>query len=96
MCGICGIVWADRERRIDPSLVYQMNSRLVHRGPDEDGYYAGDQALLAMRRLSIIDLQTGQQPVGNEELNVWLVFNGEIYNYRELRSITHGKGASWA
>lgn len=85
MCGICGIVWADRERRIDQSLVYRMNSRLVHRGPDEDGYYAGDQALLAMRRLSIIDLQTGQQPVGNEGLNVWLVFNGEIYNYRELR-----------
>jgi asparagine synthase (glutamine-hydrolysing) len=85
MCGICGVVWAEPGQGIEPSAVHQMNSRLVHRGPDEEGFYAGEQAMLAMRRLSIIDLETGQQPVSDEARKLWLVFNGEIYNYRELR-----------
>jgi asparagine synthase (glutamine-hydrolysing) len=85
MCGICGVVWAEPGQGIEPSAVHQMNSRLVHRGPDEEGFYAGEQAMLAMRRLSIIDLETGQQPVSDEARKLWLVFNGEIYNYREQR-----------
>lgn len=85
MCGICGIAWANGGLRLEPALIHHMNARLVHRGPDDEGYYYGDQAMLGMRRLSIIDLQTGQQPVSNEDGTLWLVYNGELYNYRELR-----------
>src|SRR6266496_420618 len=63
-----------------------MNEAIRHRGPDEDGFYFSDGAGLAMRRLSIIDLKTGQQPIHNRDQTAWIVFNGEIYNYRELRA----------
>src|SRR5947207_10805963 len=63
-----------------------MNEAIRHRGPDEDGFYFSDGAGLAMRRLSIIDLRTGQQPIHNRDQTAWIVFNGEIYNYRELRA----------
>jgi asparagine synthase (glutamine-hydrolysing) len=85
MCGICGFLnlklepVADRER-IDP-----MSARLEHRGPDSQGKFALPHVALAIRRLSIIDLQTGDQPLSNETGDITLVFNGEIYNYRELR-----------
>lgn len=83
MCGICGFVHSPLP---EPSPVLQrMCHTLVHRGPDDEGYYAAAPAHLAMRRLSIIDLDTGQQPMTNENGTLWLVFNGEIYNYRELR-----------
>src|SRR5882724_2133847 len=62
-----------------------MCDAIRHRGPDEDGFYFKGPAGLGMRRLSIIDLKGGQQPIHNQERTAWIVFNGEIYNYRELR-----------
>src|ERR1044072_7892867 len=84
MCGITGIVRAD-EAPIDRHLLEQMNEAIRHRGPDEDGFYLNDGVGLAIRRLSLIDLKTGQQPIHKRDRSKWLVFNGEIYNYRELR-----------
>jgi asparagine synthase (glutamine-hydrolysing) len=84
MCGITGIVRADKAP-IDRHLLEQMNGAIRHRGPDEDGFYLDDGVGLAIRRLAIIDLKTGQQPIHNRDRTKWLVFNGEIYNYRELR-----------
>lgn len=71
--------------RVDPGLLERMNEAIRHRGPDDDGYYFSDGVGLAMRRLSIIDLKTGHQPIHNKDNTAWIVFNGEIYNYRELR-----------
>jgi asparagine synthase (glutamine-hydrolysing) len=84
MCGIAGIVRADRAP-IDRDLVARMAEAIRHRGPDEGGFYFSDGVGLAIRRLAIIDLKTGQQPIHNRDRSKWLVFNGEIYNYRELR-----------
>ncbi len=69
-----------------------MNEAIRHRGPDDDGFYFGDGAGLAMRRLAIIDLKSGQQPIHNQSQTAWIVFNGEIYNYRELRKQLEGLG----
>jgi asparagine synthase (glutamine-hydrolysing) len=84
MCGITGFVNADG-RPIDRALLERMNLAIIHRGPDEDGFYVKNNVGLAMRRLSIIDLAGGQQPIANEDGSKWIVFNGEIYNYQELR-----------
>jgi asparagine synthase (glutamine-hydrolysing) len=86
MCGIAGILSLNG-RTISPDDLYAMCAALAHRGPDDEGFYLGrDKSVgLGMRRLSIIDLQTGRQPVHNEDGTVWVVFNGEIYNFRELR-----------
>lgn len=92
MCGICGVVSFQPEIPIDKSILLRMNQSLHHRGPDDDGYYQDSQASLAMRRLSIIDLHTGQQPITNETADVWVVYNGEIYNYKELRSELERRG----
>lgn len=70
---------------MDPSVVKQMMKSLVHRGPDDDGIYVEPQAVLGHTRLSIIDLTTGKQPIANEDHSVWVVYNGEIYNFKELR-----------
>ncbi len=85
MCGIVGIVAAPG--RLLPSLEVgrAMNAAIVHRGPDDDGFYRDEQALLGMRRLAIIDIAGGHQPMANADGSVQVVFNGEIYNYRELR-----------
>src|SRR5881394_268381 len=85
MCGIAGIVRSDGAP-VDRELVARMNESIRHRGPDDDGFYFSDGVGLAMRRLSIIDLRTGQQPIHNRDQTAWIVFNGEIYNYRELRA----------
>ena len=86
MCGICGIVAAGSGGPpISRETLEQMNRSLVHRGPDDDGLFISEEVGLASRRLSIIDLQTGKQPIANEDGTMWIVFNGEIYNYRELR-----------
>lgn len=86
MCGICGKVGLQNNTPVDSLLVKRMMKELTHRGPDDDGIYVSEQAVLGMRRLSIIDLNTGKQPISNEDQTVWVVFNGEIYNYRELRA----------
>ena len=73
-----------------------MCTSLTHRGPDEDGFYNAPGVGLAMRRLSVIDLQTGRQPITNEDQTVWVVFNGEIYNYQELTAQLQAKGHTFA
>src|SRR5690242_4208495 len=86
MCGIAGIValrdWSGPPGR---ESLLQMAAVLRHRGPDEAGLYRDSRAGLVHTRLSIIDLATGQQPLGNEDEDLWIVFNGEIFNYIELR-----------
>src|SRR4029079_950986 len=84
VCGIAGIVRWDGGPIVEDDI-RAMCQVMVHRGPDEEGVYLGHGVALGMRRLSIIDLEGGQQPVSNEDGTIWVVFNGEIYNYRELR-----------
>lgn len=85
MCGICGIFSPDSSQEVSEGLLKSMNSCLYRRGPDDEGYYLGGQIGLGMRRLSIIDLSGGAQPICNEDRTLWIVFNGEIYNFRQLR-----------
>jgi asparagine synthase (glutamine-hydrolysing) len=85
VCGIAGIVRSDGAP-VDRELLERMNEAIHHRGPDEDGFYFSAGVGLAMRRLAIIDLKSGQQPIHNQGSTAWIVFNGEIYNYRELRA----------
>jgi len=89
MCGICGI-WQSTKPEKD--LLRSMNSALWHRGPDDEGYYFDGPVGLGHRRLSIIDLETGHQPLSNEDRTIWIVFNGEIYNFPELRGKLEAKG----
>jgi len=84
MCGIVGIVRNDRSD-VDQALLARMCAAIRHRGPDDDGFYVNGAVGLGMRRLAIIDLKSGQQPIHNQDRTAWIVFNGEIYNYRELR-----------
>ena len=91
MCGIAGIFWRDG-RAASAGDVHAMCEAMVHRGPDDEGIYVGDGVALGMRRLSIIDLPTGHQPIANEDGSVVVVFNGEIYNYRELRQELIARG----
>jgi len=91
MCGITGIVRSDGAP-VDRDLLARMNLAIEHRGPDEDGFYLSDGVGLAMRRLAIIDLKSGQQPIHNADSTAWIVYNGEIYNYRELRQELEKRG----
>ncbi len=84
MCGIAGIVTTNGER-IDAATIHRMCQAIVYRGPDDEGLFVKDGAGLGMRRLSIIDIAGGHQPVFNEDRSVWVVFNGEIYNFPSLR-----------
>ncbi|MCB0360257.1 MAG: asparagine synthase (glutamine-hydrolyzing), partial [Bdellovibrionales bacterium] len=83
MCGIVG--WWRLERFVDPAVLDRACDSLIHRGPNDRGVYVSKHVGLAMRRLSIIDLDSGSQPIWNEDRTKLIVFNGEIYNYRELR-----------
>jgi len=96
MCGICGVVAAERERGADREAVARMSGRLVHRGPDDEGLFCEGPVALAARRLSIIDLAHGHQPIENEDGSAVVVQNGEIYNYRELKRELEGKGHRFA
>lgn len=92
MCGIYGVMEFAVEGRPLGSLLATMGRIVEHRGPDDYGHYEGRGVGLGMRRLSIIDLSGGHQPIANEDETVWLVLNGEIYNYQELRAQLEGKG----
>src|SRR5260370_7383076 len=85
MCGIAGVVSATRESNITEALVHHMCEQIVYRGPDDEGFFVADGAGLGMRRLSIIDLSGGHQPVFNEDRSSWIVYNGEIYHFPHLR-----------
>src|SRR5712691_7292764 len=92
MCGICGKFMLDREAYVPEVLVKAMADAITHRGPDDEGFYISGQIGLGFRRLSIIDLSGGHQPLSNEDGTIWIVFNGEIYNYQALRRELITKG----
>jgi len=92
MCGIAGIVSFDGLPERAPALAVAMRDTLTHRGPDEAGLHCDRFAALAHRRLSIVDLGNGQQPMCNEDGTIWIVFNGEVYNHAEVRSRLEAKG----
>jgi asparagine synthase (glutamine-hydrolysing) len=94
MCGICGI--ATTGGAVDPARLAAMSETLVHRGPDSEGSFVDGGIGLAARRLAIIDLQTGDQPIGNEDGRIQVVQNGELYNYRELRRDLEQAGHTFA
>ncbi|MBI3399384.1 MAG: asparagine synthetase B [Deltaproteobacteria bacterium] len=87
MCGICGFTG-----KSDEVVLNKMTDSIFHRGPDEDGSYSDGDVNLGIRRLSIIDVTTGHQPIHNEDESIWTVFNGEIYNFQELRKWLKEKG----
>src|SRR6266702_2142240 len=89
MCGICGVF---SRRPGDEALVRVMAARMIHRGPDDEGFYEDDVVVLGARRLKIIDLEGGHQPIGTTGGDAWIVLNGEIYNYRELRAELKRRG----
>ena len=84
MCGISGVLYFDR-RSPDLATLQLMCRQMIHRGPDDEGFFTGPGVGLGFRRLSIIDPEGGQQPVANEDGSIQMVCNGEIYNYRSLR-----------
>ena len=92
MCGICGVFQNDRAHRVERETLADMNRQITHRGPDDDGFFVEGNVGLAMRRLSIIDIKTGHQPIANEENDVWIVYNGELYNHQELRKGLEARG----
>jgi asparagine synthase (glutamine-hydrolysing) len=92
MCGICGVISLQPGAPAEQSILMQMTEALRHRGPDDEGYYSDDQASFGVRRLSVIDLETGRQPISNESGEVWVVYNGEIYNFREVRAGLEQRG----
>jgi asparagine synthase (glutamine-hydrolysing) len=91
MCGICGQFNFDEREPVYPETIRRMASSIVHRGPDDEGYYLASSLGLGFRRLSIIDLAGGHQPMSDSEEKVWVVFNGEIYNFPELRAELEGR-----
>src|SRR5581483_4281953 len=92
MCGICGIVDFERQERMSPDIVSRMNDTIKHRAPDDAGIYVASSVGLGHRRLSIIDVAGGHQPLSNEDGTVWVLLNGEIYNYQEIRERLLGHG----
>jgi len=93
MCGIAGFLLTND--RADPAVLRRMCDRIRHRGPDDEGYRVEDGCAIGMRRLSIIDLSSGHQPISNEDESVWVVFNGEIYNHEDLRRDLISRGHSF-
>lgn len=93
MCGISGRFAFSREAQVDGELVAQMTATLVHRGPDGDGLRQGDGYALGHRRLAIVDVAAGQQPMSTVDERLWVTFNGEIYNYEDLRAQLEQRGA---
>src|ERR671939_41970 len=92
MCGIAGIVAVDRLDDTAEARAVAMRDVLTHRGPDAQGLHLDARAALAHRRLSIVDLATGGQPLANEDETIWIVYNGEIYNHPEIRRELESRG----
>ena len=92
MCGICVIFNHIKNKSVYKFELELMTSQMSHRGPDDEGYYLDENVGMGMRRLSIIDLIKGKQPIHNEDKSIWVVFNGEIYNFAELRKLLESKG----
>ncbi len=92
MCGICGILEFNSKKAVEENALRAMNQTLVHRGPDDWGIYLKENVGLGNRRLSIIDLATGHQPIHNEDRSLWIVSNGEIYNFQKLREELEKRG----
>src|SRR6201987_3068416 len=92
MCGILGKLMFDPEAHVPRGLLKGMADAIQHRGPDDEGFYVSGPVGLGFRRLSIIDLSGGHKPLCNEDGTVWIVFNGEIYNYHSLRKQLLCKG----
>ena len=92
MCGICGQIKIASDEPVDQETIRRMSQTMFHRGPDDEGYFFDRSLGLGFRRLSIIDLAGGHQPMSDAEESVWIVFNGEIYNYQELRAELEGRG----
>lgn len=91
MCGICGIAYAD-QRPGDRERLQAMSDAIRHRGPDSEGTHVAEGIGLAMRRLAVIDVSGGDQPISNEDESLWIILNGEIYNYAEMRQQLEGRG----
>jgi len=96
MCGIAGIYHFDQKRKVDEGLILRMTNLLRHRGPDDEGTYINGNIGLGHRRLSIIDLTTGHQPMSNRNGTIWLIVNGEIYNFEELREELKARGHTFS
>lgn len=92
MCGITGAAWLAHERMLGDPMLHAMMDRIAHRGPDDSGVFRDTHAALGFRRLSIVDLEGGHQPLSNEDGTVWVVFNGEIYNFPALRRRLEARG----
>src|ERR1700723_443325 len=92
MCGICGQLNFSRNEPVDPETIRRMARTMFHRGPDDEGYFFDGALGFGFRRLSIIDLAGGHQPMSDAEEFVWVVFNGEIYNFKELKRKLQGFG----
>ena len=92
MCGIAGTIGSNLPAEHLGAVVQRMTDVISHRGPDDQGFYSEHSLAIGMRRLSIIDLEGGSQPISNEDGSVVIVFNGEIYNYRELRDELRARG----
>ncbi len=92
MCGICGILNLENGPPPERDLLTRMMGRLRHRGPDSSGIYRDRRAALGHTRLEIIDLETGAQPLANEDGSIWIAFNGEIFNYVELSARLRDRG----
>ena len=92
MCGICGIATAPGGPPVSPEILTEMCRRIVHRGPDDEGVHVEDGVGLGNRRLSIIDVEGGHQPLSNEDGSVWIAYNGEAYNFPDVRGDLLARG----
>src|SRR2546423_12833881 len=96
MCGIAGVIDLVQRRPVPPDLIRAMAEAIVHRGPDEDGFLEQPGLALASRRLSIVGLADGRQPISNEDRSVSVVFNGEFFDYPEKKAALEAKGHRFA
>src|SRR5437763_10738900 len=92
MCGVAGVIDLTGQRQVPPGMTRAMAAMIVHRGPDEDGFFDRPGVSLANRRLSIVGLADGRQPISNEDGSVSVVYNGELFDYPEVRTALEGRG----